>query len=109
MPKLLLSASALGVLAAFIALPATAADLGVSSDTPAPVWTWTGFYVGLNAGGGIGINSLTDSGVLTSSFVFAAGPVGTNVFFKESFIHAPIGGVLGGQLGYNWQWTSNII
>jgi outer membrane immunogenic protein len=110
MKKLLLSASALGALAAFIAAPATAADLGVRP-VPVAVWSWTGFYVGANAGGSIGVNSTTDSGVLTSSFITpgGAGPVGTNVFFNESFRHAPIGGILGGQLGYNWQWGSNIV
>ena len=39
-------------LLAFAAAPALAADLPVKAPpmAPAPVWNWTGFYIGVNGG-----------------------------------------------------------
>ncbi|MBI5318526.1 outer membrane beta-barrel protein [Bradyrhizobium sp.] len=59
MKKILLAASAA---AAFAAMPASAADLGARynyNKAPAyaaPIWTWTGFYVGAHLGGAFGGN-----------------------------------------------------
>jgi outer membrane immunogenic protein len=55
---------------------------------PAPVGTWTGFYIGLNGGGGI-----TNT---TSDFDVAGIPFATA---KNSLT----GALGGGQIGYNWQ------
>ena len=77
--------------AAVIALGATAAS---AADLPAPIYTkappmvapvfdWTGFYIGVNIGYGFGSASATAGGVTGSE---------------------DLNGVLGGgQIGYNWQ------
>jgi outer membrane immunogenic protein len=80
-----------------------AGGAAVAADMPAkpvykalpPVSTdiWNGFYVGLNAGGGISQNRTTDTTVVPVFGVFGA----------DSFNHAPIGGILGGQVGWNWR------
>jgi outer membrane immunogenic protein len=81
--------------------------------SPPPLWSWSGLYVGLNAGGSIGRSSTTDTGVFSSSFIapffIAGGPAGNNTLFNESFHHAPAGASLGGQLGYNWQIGTNFL
>lgn len=67
------------------ALPAVAADYPLKAPPP-PIWTWTGFYVGINAGAGW-IHTRQD-----------ASPVpGTTGDIQGS------GGVIGGTLGWNWQ------
>jgi outer membrane immunogenic protein len=71
---------------------ALAADLPFRP-APAPIAaaapTWTGFYVGLNGGGGIGNGS--------SDFSIVGGPAFASVNNSLS------GAIGGGQLGYNWQ------
>ncbi|MGQ0684442.1 outer membrane protein [Bradyrhizobium sp.] len=58
MKKILLAAVAVAALAA--AMPAAAADLGArynynkAPSYAAPIWTWTGFYVGAHLGGAFG-------------------------------------------------------
>ncbi len=54
----------------------------------APVWNWTGFYAGVNAGYGWG-NIETDSGSFFDS--------------GDEFDLDADGGIVGGQVGYNWQ------
>jgi outer membrane immunogenic protein len=84
----ILTATALSVCAASVAI---AADLPDRMPTkgpiyaPAPVYSWTGFYAGLNAGYGWGTAS-------SSNTLFGPGPSA-----RAS------GGLVGGQLGYNWQ------
>jgi outer membrane immunogenic protein len=70
-----------------VAGSATAADLGRQYQQPYvkapiynPVFTWTGFYLGLNGGGGWGQSSWDRTGSLDMS-----------------------GGVIGGTVGFNWQ------
>ena len=60
---------------------------------PAPAWSWTGFYVGINAG----------FGGDHTSYPFNAPTLGatSNAQLSSS------GGLAGGQVGYNWQWTPN--
>ncbi len=70
--------------------PASAADRGQrSADTIAQLYAWAGFYVGVNAGYGVG-----------ESPTAATFGVGLN---NPSAIISPAGGFFGGQLGYNWQ------
>jgi outer membrane immunogenic protein len=84
---------------------AQAADLPTRKEAPAPVFvpppfTWTGFYVGVNAGGlwpsGSRSASIfdphagTDGGFLTADF---PGGLGSQ----------SVGFIGGGQAGYNWQ------
>ncbi|ESR26888.1 outer membrane protein [Lutibaculum baratangense] len=58
---------------------------------PAPLWSWTGFYAGLNAGYGWG-GVKTDEGDIFDS--------GTRFDIDAD------GAIVGGQIGYNWQMDS---
>jgi outer membrane immunogenic protein len=77
---------------------AAAADLGVpppvitKAPVVDPIFTWTGFYFGVNGGGSWATGS-------DSNGFFAPLPT-TSGNFNLS------GAVVGGQLGYNWQWTN---
>ena len=70
-------------------MPASAADLprGMPYKSPAYVaqYNWTGFYLGINAGGGFG-NSDWNGFAISNS---------------------PSGGMIGGTAGYNWQGTGS--
>ncbi|HEV1999827.1 MAG TPA: outer membrane beta-barrel protein [Xanthobacteraceae bacterium] len=67
------------------ALPAVAADYPLKA-APPPIWTWTGFYVGVQAGGGWMIDRWknTTTGIVSENMVGS-------------------GGLIGGTLGWNWQ------
>ncbi|MFS8037304.1 outer membrane protein [Xanthobacter sp. AM11] len=82
------------VLAAMAATPVLAADLGRApapavKAPAAPVFSWTGFYIGGNAGYGWG------------SGQDGLGQTGTGV--------DPSGWFAGGQLGYNYQFANNVV
>ena len=108
MKKLLLSA----VTFAALAVPTLAADLPRKAPPPAPLPpppTWTGFYVGLNAGGHWSSNNDVDI-VSTGTF----NPVGFNPAIMNqaaqgATLNLPgnnnAGFIGGGQIGYNWQLT----
>lgn len=96
---------AIAALMAVGTVGAQAADLPTRKEAPAPVFvpppfTWTGFYVGLNAGGiwSSGSRSATifdpnaaiDGGILNASFPGGLG-------------NGNAGFIGGGQAGYNWQ------
>ena len=72
---------------------ASAADMPVKAPyVKAPVamvYDWTGFYIGVNAGVGIG-----------RDYTRMAIPAGPS--FEASYLN-PQGGLGGGQIGYNWQ------
>jgi outer membrane immunogenic protein len=57
-----------------------------------PIWSWTGFYVGVNLGYGLGRDPT--SYAMSSPFISQ----------NESFKIMPSGVLGGGQLGYNWQF-----
>ena len=101
MKKLLLAGAALALIAGH---PALAADLPAKTYTKAPVYVapvynWTGFYVGGHIGGGWSDLGSTEIAPGSGSF-----PVGT-VFAKNN-----MSGVLGGvQGGYNWQISSLVL
>ena len=86
--KRIAQGAALAVLASGSAL---AADLPRRTEAPAapvyapPMFTWTGFYVGLNAGAAIG----------DSRYQYAP--------FFNSYAQSGLGFTGGGQIGYNWQ------
>jgi outer membrane immunogenic protein len=95
MKKILLGAAGL-VAALSMAAPASAADLPAAY-TKAPsmiaaVYDWTGFYIGLNGGGGSAHKcwDVNNAG---------AGPIAP---FREGCNNAS-GGMVGGQMGYRWQ------
>jgi len=69
---------------------ASAADLPIKSARESvPAVTWAGWYVGLNAGGGIA------KGDMIELDCFSCASAGA---FQRAF------GSVGGQVGYNWQW-----
>ena len=75
---------------------ASAADMPVKYVPPAPMFSWTGFYVGAHIGGTWGtteaeINSIT------------LGPIALAGFTLPVSSHSFNGFVGGGQIGYNWQ------
>ncbi len=89
--------------AAFVASTglSSAADLPRKAPAyvpPAPVWSWTGFYVGVNAGGSIGRDP-------TSFFTGPAGGPFTTLVATHTM--SPAGFIGGGQVGYNWQFAPN--
>jgi outer membrane immunogenic protein len=96
MKRILLGAMGLAVVS--MSAPASAADLAARPYTKAPppmvaaIYDWTGFYMGLNGGGGSSHKcwDINDS----LGFVIPA--------FREG-CHDATGGVAGGQLGYRWQ------
>lgn len=92
------------LIAAFAALavtPGLAADIAVK-EAPArsvPAWSWTGFYLGGNLGGGWAKSDWFEDAASSGSRV---GPPG----FHDASIHAS--GILGGgQIGFDYQngWT----
>src|SRR6195952_401207 len=81
------------------AVSAQAADMAVK--TPylkapiAMVYDWTGFYVGVNAGGGLGRDRTN-----------LAVPAGAPAISNDTTYLSPTGGLGGAQVGYNWQTNS---
>ena len=76
---------------------AQAADLSPRPYTKAPpmaapVYDWTGFYIGLNGGGGSSHECLT---------IFSV--AGAAVTPNSEGCHNATGGLVGGQIGYRWQ------
>lgn len=75
---------------------AYSADLAVKAPpyVPAPIFTWTGFYAGVNAG--IGGDKVDYS---ATSFTTILGVAPTSAHIDNT----SFGGLAGGQIGYNWQ------
>ncbi len=97
MRKVLLAAIGIGALA--LTPPASAADLAARPYTKAPamiaaVYDWSGFYIGLNAGGG---SSHKCWDLVTNIFGAAVVPP------APEGCHNATGAVAGGQFGYRWQ------
>ena len=85
-----------------IAGPAFAADLGrapvYKAPPMVPVFSWTGWYIGGNAGYGWGES--TSPGISSPDFTFTSG-----AFPSLS----PKGFIGGGQIGYDWQVNNWVI
>ena len=99
MKKVLLSAAGLAALGA----PAFAADLPARTSYPvkapamvSPVYDWSGFYIGINGGGGWNRNCWTETSFFGVAVVPSAGEGCSTVS----------GGTVGGQVGYRWQSAS---
>jgi outer membrane immunogenic protein len=82
--------------------PALAADLPARAPAytkapaiVAPVYNWSGFYIGLNGGGASSRECLTITSV-----------AGNAVNPNSEGCHNATGGLVGGQIGYRWQ-TAN--
>ena len=86
---------------------AFAADMAVKAPpaAPAPVYNWTGWYVGVNAGASFG-NVKTDFDVAPVTVHTTGGdiPVTGDLFPKSDTVW-PSGFMGGGQIGYNWQYS----
>jgi outer membrane immunogenic protein len=94
---------AVAALTAVGAVAAQAADLPTRKEAPAPVFvpppfTWTGFYIGLNAGGIWPSGSRNASLFAPSAFAF---PITAS--FPGGLGSQSAGFIGGGQAGYNWQ------
>jgi outer membrane immunogenic protein len=95
------SLATVGLMAAGLAAPALAADLPARTYTKAPVivspvYDWSGFYIGANAGGGSSHKCwdlINNGGVI----IAPSGAEGC---------HNATGGTVGGQIGYRWQASS---
>jgi outer membrane immunogenic protein len=86
----------IGAIAVLILAPATAlaADLPVkAAPVPAAIYDWTGFYIGVTAGGSVGASDHVDRGTGLSD------ANGYNI----------TGGLGGGTIGYNWQISRFVI
>ena len=98
MKKIWLSGMAL--LAVSMAAPASAADLAakpyVKAPPPviAPIYDWTGFYIGANGGWGQSHGCV--------DFVTPAGTVAGGCADRS-------GGLAGGQIGYRWQTNQFVL
>jgi outer membrane immunogenic protein len=91
----IVAAPALGMVQA-----SSAADLPVQAPVykapvVAPLYNWTGPYIGIAGGYGWGHSDQTDPGIGTT------GTTGTTGTADGSY--SVSGGILGGTLGYNWQ------
>jgi outer membrane immunogenic protein len=92
MNKLLLVA--VSVMTVGLSVPASAADLAARPYTKAPmapavaIYDWSGFYVGINGGGGSAHNCW--------DLLVPAGSI-------PQGCHDATGGTVGGQIGYRWQ------
>ncbi|MEH3116600.1 MAG: porin family protein [Methylorubrum populi] len=98
-------------LAAFTALTAaaSAADLPRRAAppvfTPVPVFTWTGFYAGFNAGYGFGVQEDSLPPVVGVNAATGLVPAGTTAVIAFGGNNRNDGFVGGGQIGYNYQFT----
>ena len=80
---------------------ASAADMAVKARpmvAPAPVWTWTGFYIGAHVGAGWGETESTITGFSVPAIPAAIN--GLAIPFSQNSRSGFLGGV---QAGYNWQ------
>jgi outer membrane immunogenic protein len=108
--------------AAFIALfggSAIAADLAVKAPPPppAPIWSWTGWYVGLNVGGvwsnNDGVTHSAVAGPCNTLFLgCTAVPNYSTLLATGSTFNTGLGNnggfTGGGQFGYNWQFGNGV-
>jgi len=86
----------------FVGTSAFAADMGVpAAPPPAPVWNWTGWYVGVNAGASMG-RAKTDFNRDPVTVVIN-GASGSSPSLALSNTESPDGFIGGGQIGYNYQ------
>jgi outer membrane immunogenic protein len=86
---------------------AFAADIPLKAPppAPAPVYNWTGWYVGVNAGASFGsVNTDFSPGLVVPT---TAGPVPFPAFASERTY--PSGFIGGGGIGYNFQYSPLIV
>jgi outer membrane immunogenic protein len=77
----------LAALAALVAAPANAADMAVKVPAyVAPVFSWTGCYVGVHAGGGWQGSSYSSRSILSGVGALGGGQVGCNLQVRQFVI-----------------------
>ena len=84
------------------AVPALAADLPVKArpmPAPIPVWTWDGFYIGINGGYSWGKAGRELTFFNPATGIVLIPPIGSSTTTDSNLN----GGLFGGQIGYNWQ------
>ncbi|HTR85996.1 MAG TPA: outer membrane beta-barrel protein [Reyranella sp.] len=75
-----------------------------------PQRSWTGFYIGGNAGGSLGLNPTTDVTTFSPAGSTGGTPPGiNNPMTNASFNHSPSGLLGGGQLGYSMQFGNWLV
>ena len=87
------------------ATPTLAADLARKAPVfvPPPVFSWTGFYAGVNVGYGF-----DDRSNVTTTGQLAVNVNNVNGGARPANARLNSDGVIGGgQIGYNWQWASS--
>ena len=100
MKKFLLAT--VGLVALGMAAPASAADLAARPYTKAPppvvapIYDWSGFYIGANGGGGTS----------RKCWDLVTTPAGIPIAPFREGCHDATGGTAGGQIGYRWQAAS---
>ena len=89
-----------------LATPAIAADLPMKAPMPvAPVFTWTGCYLGGHVGAGRGTKDMTDPVQLVQDTLNAA-PSTVGV---TTVATTPTGAVIGGQIGCDYQFAGGAV
>jgi outer membrane immunogenic protein len=77
---------------------------------PLPIFTWSGFYVGVNAGGAFGDNNNDfRNGVFVPAGTFPGAPATSGTLFIPGNDNNNDGFAGGGQIGYNWQVGSFVL
>jgi outer membrane immunogenic protein len=96
MKRILLTTVSLGVLG--LVSPALGADLPYAKAPviSAPVYDWSGFYVGGFGGGGYGNHNVNNA-------------LGNTGFAPFTANYTSVGGVAGGEAGYNWHSSSYMV
>jgi outer membrane immunogenic protein len=96
MKRILLTTVSLGVLG--LVSPALGADLPYAKAPviSAPVYDWSGFYVGGFGGGGYGNHNVNNA-------------LGNTGFAPFTANYTSVGGVAGGEAGYNWHSGSYMV
>jgi outer membrane immunogenic protein len=89
---------------ALIGTPTFAADMGVPPPAPAPVYNWTGWYVGGNLGVSLGTFK-TDFNAPVTITANAGSPLSATADVAGNDFLYPGGFVGGGQIGFNWQFS----
>jgi outer membrane immunogenic protein len=103
-------AAAAGVAAVvLISIPAMAADMTPPPPLPMAAYSWTGLYIGANAGYSIGSErgSIEETFVVGNRFLPFVQP--RTEGRSQSGTLAPAGAIGGGQIGYNVQARSNVV
>jgi outer membrane immunogenic protein len=89
-------------IAALVGTPALAADMPAKApSTPAPAYSWTGFYIGVNAGGAWDDTSFQYNVTAATPATASSGGAPAAAPFRVDYG----GGIAGGTIGYNWQFS----